>query len=92
MAPGNNPQDLADFFSALATRYQGRIRAYEVWNEPNLAREWGDRLPDPTQYADLMKRCYTSIKAADPNAMVISAGLFTNRDMERGVAARRLVS
>ena len=35
-----------DFVYAVADRYKGRIRAYEVWNEPNLAREWGGRLPD----------------------------------------------
>ncbi len=67
--------DLADFFTALASRYKGRIRAYEVWNEPNLAREWGGRLPDPGEYAEMLRVCYRAIKAADPNAMVISAGL-----------------
>ncbi len=73
--PPDNYQDLADFFAAMATRYRGRIRAYQVWNEPNLAREWGGRLPDPGQYTKLLRVCYQAIKAADPNAMVISAGL-----------------
>ncbi|MGI6374409.1 MAG: cellulase family glycosylhydrolase [Anaerolineae bacterium] len=73
--PPDNYQHLADFFTALATRYKGRIRAYEVWNEPNLAREWGGQTPDPAGYARLLKACYSAIKAADPNAMVISAGL-----------------
>ncbi len=73
--PPDNYQDLADFFSALASRYRGRIRAYEVWNEPNLAREWGGKLPDPGDYVKLLRVCYQAIKAADPNAMVISAGL-----------------
>lgn len=73
--PPDNYQDLADFFTAVATRYKGRIRAYEVWNEPNLAREWGGQTPDPGKYAQLLKMCYEAIKAADPNAMVISAGL-----------------
>jgi len=44
------PADYAEFgrfMGQLATRYQGRVAAYELWNEPNLAREWrGDRL-DP---------------------------------------------
>lgn len=73
--PPDNAQDLADFFAALAGRYRGRIRAYEVWNEPNLAREWGGKLPDPVAYAKLLKLCYSAIKSADPGAMVISAGL-----------------
>ncbi len=28
------------FMEVLAARYRGRIAAYELWNEPNLQREW----------------------------------------------------
>ncbi|MBN1402759.1 MAG: cellulase family glycosylhydrolase, partial [Anaerolineae bacterium] len=73
--PPDNMQHLADFFSALAGRYRGKIHAYEVWNEPNLAREWGGQVPDPTGYVQMLKTCYGAIKAADPNAIVVSAGL-----------------
>lgn len=73
--PPDDLADLTDFLSAVATRYRGRIRAYEVWNEPNLAREWGGRVPDPGEYVRLLGASYRAIKAADPGAMVISAGL-----------------
>ena len=73
--PPDNLQDLADFLRALVGRYKGRIRAYEVWNEPNLAREWGGKLPDPGAYVKLLRIAYKAIKSADPKAMVISAGL-----------------
>ncbi len=73
--PPDNYQDLADYCYALASRYKGRIRAYEIWNEPNLAREWGGQPPDPGAYVRLLKVAYAAIKRADPNAMVISAGL-----------------
>lgn len=63
------------FCSALATRYQGRVAAYQVWNEPNLAREWGGMPPDPAGYVELLRVCYVAIKQADPDALVISAGL-----------------
>jgi hypothetical protein len=59
----------------MAERYQGKIRAYQVWNEPNLAREWGNQLPDPARYVELLKVCSIGIKAADPQALVISAGM-----------------
>jgi hypothetical protein len=74
-APPANLQDFADFCYALADRYTGRIAAYQVWNEPNLSREWGDRPPDPAGYVELLKACYASIKRADPDALVISAGM-----------------
>jgi len=73
--PPDNLQDLADFLNAMAGRYRGRIRAYEVWNEPNLVREWGGKVPDPGQYAKMLNLAYAAIKSADPDAMVISAGL-----------------
>jgi len=74
-APPANFQDFGDFCGALAERYQGRIAAYQVWNEPNLHREWGDKPPNPAEYTQLLKVCYQAIKAADPQAIVISAGL-----------------
>ncbi len=73
--PPADPADYGDFCGAVAQRYRGRIGAYQVWNEPNLDREWGMRPPDPVAYTELLKVCYTAIKAADPAAIVISAGL-----------------
>ncbi len=73
--PPVNYQDFGDFCHALARRYQGRIHAYQVWNEPNLSREWGDQPPNPAAYTALLQTCYEGIKSADPQAIVISAGL-----------------
>ena len=73
-APGDL-NDFGDFCGAVAERYHGRIAAYQVWNEPNLSREWGELPPDPAHYTELLKVCYTAIKAADPQAIVVSAGL-----------------
>lgn len=73
--PPENMVDFGDFCSVLAERYQGRIAAYQVWNEPNLSREWGDQPPNAAEYTDMLKICYEAIKAADPEAIVISAGL-----------------
>jgi len=73
--PPDNYEDFGDFVEALARRYKGRIRAYEIWNEPNLAREWGGRVPNAAEYVRLLKVAYQRIKAVDPGAMVITAGL-----------------
>jgi hypothetical protein len=75
VGPPDNNQDFANFLTALATRYHGRIDAYQIWNEPNLAREWGNRPPNPVAYTQLLKVAYQAIKAADPQAYIISAGL-----------------
>ncbi len=73
--PPDNPKDWSDYLTALATRYKGRIQAYEIWNEPNLDREWGNKKPDPGAYTSMLKSSYQAIKAADPQALVISAGM-----------------
>lgn len=43
--PPRHLQHFFDFCAAIAARYKGKIAAYQVWNEPNLAREWGACLP-----------------------------------------------
>lgn len=70
----------ASFVSQVAQRYQGRVRAYIIWNEPNLAREWGGQPPDAENYVQLLRRGYSAVKQTDPAALVVSAGLApTNR-------------
>ncbi len=70
-----NVEAYAAFCGALADRYRGQIAGYQVWNEPNLQREWAGHTPDAAGYITLLRACYTAIKAADPDAIVISAGL-----------------
>jgi hypothetical protein len=73
--PPDKMSDFGDFMAAMAERYKGRIQAYQIWNEPNLAREWGDRAPDPKLYVEMLKVAHGAIKKADPGALVITAGL-----------------
>ncbi|RME47559.1 MAG: hypothetical protein D6791_05565, partial [Chloroflexi bacterium] len=70
--PPANPQDFADFMAAMAARYKGRVRAYEIWNEQNLGREWGNEPIDAGRYVQLLAAAYKAIKAQDPSAYVIS--------------------
>lgn len=72
------PEDFAlfgHFCGALAARFRGRIHAYQIWNEPNLAREWGGQTPNAAGYVGLLKACSDAIRAVDPDAILISAGL-----------------
>ncbi len=73
-AAPDNPNDLANFMAALATRYRGRVHAYSIWNEPNTTREWAAPV-DACAYVDLLAVVAPRVKSADPNAIVISSGL-----------------
>ena len=70
-----NPLHYVDFVGRVASRYRGRVVGYVVWNEPNLALEWAGRPPDPAGYVELLCAAHTAIRAADPRALVVSAGL-----------------
>lgn len=90
-APPADLGDYARFAGAVAARYQGRIAGYIIWNEPNLAVNWGGKnRPDPTTYAALLKAAYTAIKAADPDALVISAGLAATNQQDASALDDRL--
>jgi polysaccharide biosynthesis protein PslG len=72
------PADLAvwaNYCGTVAERYQGRIAAYQIWNEPNLAREWGGLEPNAGEYLELLAACSEAIRAVDKDAILISAGL-----------------
>lgn len=73
--PPQNLQTFADFMGAMAARYKGRVKAYEIWNEQNLHYEWGNEPLDPGRYVAMLKLAYNAIKAADPSAYVISGAL-----------------
>jgi hypothetical protein len=74
---GSDPQQYADFCAKVAQRYRGRVRVYELGNEPNLTTEIPH--PDPAVYAKDLEAAYPAIKKADPNAFVLTAGLAGGR-------------
>ncbi|MEZ4522503.1 MAG: cellulase family glycosylhydrolase [Thermomicrobiales bacterium] len=73
--PPNEIEDWVDYVEAVATRYEGRVHYYQLWNEPNLEGEWGGLPIDPAGYLELLRAGYTAIKAVDPDAVVLLAGL-----------------
>ena len=78
---GHSPADptkLGDFFRFLASRYQGKVQAFETWNEQNLAGEWGQgRLCGnfPGEFLALQKAAYEGVKAGNPQAIVVFPAL-----------------
>ncbi|MDX1521312.1 MAG: hypothetical protein R3264_06770 [Anaerolineae bacterium] len=74
-APPEKLEEYEDYVERIATRYRGRVRAYIIWNEPNLAIEWGGQRPDPVAFTELLAVGYQAVKAGDPEALVVAAGL-----------------
>jgi LysM repeat protein len=66
-----------DFIKFLVLRYKYQIAAIEIWNEPNLRREWNGAPLSAADYVRLLAGAYQTIKREYPegNIIVISAGL-----------------
>ena len=81
-APPDDVQDFADYVSAVVSRYQGRIRYYQLWNEPNIYPEWGHYPINPEAYVELLKAGAEAARAADPNVVIIAGALAATIDLQ----------
>ena len=82
-----DPTELKAFATAAASRYSGRtpglpaVRYWQGLNEPNLSLfffpqfESNGKPLSPFLYRDLINAFYAGVKAAEPNALVVLAGL-----------------
>ncbi len=82
-APPDDYRDYGDFVAAVATRYRGRIPAYQIWNEANIYPEWGVYPINAEEYTALLKEGYTRVKAADPDAIVVMGALAATIELDR---------
>jgi beta-glucosidase/6-phospho-beta-glucosidase/beta-galactosidase len=72
--PPANTADYAAALSFLVDRYGAQVEAWEIWNEPNFPRFWGNA-PDASAYTALLQAAYPAIKASDPDALVLGGSL-----------------
>lgn len=73
----------ATFARAAAQHFAGRVRHFEVWNEPNLVKFFGgptthERAPE--KYTRLLKKGFRAIKAAQPRSVVVAGALAAGTD------------
>lgn len=74
-AEPTNMATLADFTTALVTRYLGRINTLEVWNEPKYIVGSSSYFSGtPAKLAEIARTIYTAAKAVDPAITIIGVG------------------
>jgi len=69
------PSDVREFeqiMRLLAARYRGRLKTWELWNEPDNKEYW---LGTPGEYAQLLAAGARGVRAGDPNARVVLGGI-----------------
>jgi polysaccharide biosynthesis protein PslG len=70
---GNEQAKILEFTSyveQIATRYRGKVRHWEIWNEPNRLESW--RPPDAGQYDRLLAAASLVLKRVDRENRVIA--------------------
>nr|OEJ74560.1 hypothetical protein BH720_13880 [Desertifilum tharense IPPAS B-1220] len=72
VAEAKNIEDWKNYVRTVATRYRGRVRYYELWNEPNVPRFYSGTIE---QLVRLNQAAYQVLKQVDPNITVVSSGL-----------------
>lgn len=79
--PPTNDAKFTEFMQFLSARYAGRITYWEIANEVNEIDFWNvPRISSPARYTQFLKAGYQGVKAGNPVAMVISAGLAGSDD------------
>ncbi len=66
------PALFTPFLKQMVTHFKGKVQAYEIWNEQNFAVEVGKGQINAGNYVELLKASYQTIKAIDPNIVVVS--------------------
>lgn len=76
-SPANDQdvEEFANYVENIIKRYKGRVRYWEVWNEPNIPPFWVPRA-NPRVYAKLLKRSYEVAHSVYPDVKII--GLVTS--------------
>lgn len=60
--------DYCRWAQAVVKHFKGRVKHWEIYNEPNIFFWSGPK----ELYPELVKKCYAVIKAEDPNAQVLA--------------------
>src|SRR5690606_38501089 len=73
--PEESFDEFAGFVVDFAIRYRGVIDHIIIWNEPNLAFEWGYRPVDPQGYVNLLRAVYEPVHQANADITILAAAL-----------------
>jgi hypothetical protein len=78
-----SPRDYANFATAAARHYRGRVTRWELWNEPNLRFFLDDT---PEHYRAMVNAAYRALHAVSGSNVVIAGSLapFGGADPNRG--------
>jgi len=63
------------YVDRLAEHYRGRVRHYEIWNEPNGKSFWRPGTPDPRQYVEFTALTAPVIRRRIADAVIVGGAV-----------------
>ena len=81
-SPPDNFDDYGDFVAAVVKRYEGRVRYFQLWNEPNARNEWHSNI-DPEAFTQLLCTGYRAAKRANPDAIILAPPLSPTNQVQQ---------
>jgi len=63
-----------NYVHTVVSRYEGRVAAWEIWNEENIHAFWQPE-PDAAAYVNLLAAASPEIRAADSAATIVMGGV-----------------
>jgi uncharacterized protein (TIGR03437 family) len=68
-----NDQYWRDWVTAVATRFKGKIKYWEIWNEPNDQNFYSGT---PERMIELARQAYELLKRIDPNNKIVTPSYY----------------
>lgn len=89
--PADHLNEYLALVRAVVSHTKGKVRFFEIVNEPNRRTHWNGT-PDPDRYAALLKSVNRAVKECNPDAVVVHGGLarvpidFLEKELANGMA------
>ncbi|MHB1462534.1 MAG: hypothetical protein ACYC1M_14700 [Armatimonadota bacterium] len=77
--PMNRMKEWGEYVHRLVTQYKGRIRHYEVWNEPDGIM-WTSEENSSEHYLAMLRTTWFAAKKADPKCTILGLSHAANMD------------
>src|SRR3989338_3838758 len=69
-----NKTFFVEYAKNVVRRYKGKVKYWEIWNEPDDPQYWSPQ-DDMKSYTALLKIIYPALKREDPSCVVVLGGL-----------------
>jgi hypothetical protein len=83
-SPPRDQDILGEFVGELAGRYRDDVGFIQLWNQPNLASQWGGEPATGAMFAPYLEVTWSAAREANPSVRIVSPQLSPRPDVAAG--------